>query len=180
MLSRVALVVHLASIFLGGEAIRVNAPPQFPFNQHDVHRKVLKEGDGLIRPMDSAPPHIGKQISQYERDTWFVSCTSVLTNHECEKTKDGSNNTFWQTKVDTESTDPLPHAITINLREIKLVNAISMRPLPDADIGGAIAGHKVYLSVDKKKWDLVAFGTWFEDVQGELLVLSCLVSEQMD
>ena len=172
MLSRVALSVSLASIFLGGESIRFNGPSQFPSFQHDVHRKVLKEGDGLIGPMGSAPPHIGQQIPQHERDTWIVDCTSVITNHECDKTFDGLNSTFWQTKVDTESIDPLPHNITIDLREIKNVSAISMRPLPDADLGGAIAGHKVYVSVDKEDWELVAFGTWFEDLQGELLVIS--------
>ena len=122
--------------------------------------------------MGSAPPHVGEQIPQDERDKWNVDCTSVLTNHECDKSTDGSNSTFWQTKVDTESIDLLPHTIIIDLREIKNVNAISMRPLPDADLGGAIAGHKVYLSKNNTTWDLVAFGTWFEDVQGELHVIS--------
>ena len=172
MLSRVALCVSLASIFFSGESIRINAPSQLPFNHYDVHRKVMKEGDGLIRTMNSAPPHIGEQISQDERDTWNVECTSELTNHWCDNTNDGLNTTFWQTRVDTTSIDPLPHNITIDLREIKNVNALSMRPLPDADLGGAIAGHKVYLSVDNDKWNLVAFGTWFEDVQGERLAIS--------
>lgn len=171
MLSRVVLSVSLASIFLGGESIRFNAQSEFPFIQHDVHRKLLTEGDGLIRSMGAAPPHIGEQIPQDERGTWKVDCSSVLTNHECDKTIDGSNSTFWQTKVDTASIDALPHTITIDLQEIKNVNALSMRPLPDADLGGAIAGHKVYLSVNKTTWDLVAFGTWFEDIQGELLVI---------
>ena len=172
MLSKVALGISLASIFLGGESIRLNAPSQLPFIQHDVHRKVSKEGNGLIRPMDSAPPHVGEQIPQDERDTWNVKCSSVLSSHDCENINDGSNSTFWQTKVDTQSIDPLPHTIEIDLREIKNVNAISMRPLPDADLGGAIAGHKVYISVNKKTWNLVAFGTWFEDVQGQLLFIS--------
>ena len=125
--------------------------------------------------MDSAPPHIGKPIPQDERDTWNVECTSELAKHGCGRIIDGSNTTFWQTKVDTESIDSLPHNIMIDLREVKNVNAISMRPLPDADLGGAIAGHKVYLSLDaddEDKWELVAFGTWFEDVQGGPLVLS--------
>ncbi|KAI9656914.1 MAG: hypothetical protein M1831_004462 [Alyxoria varia] len=171
MLSRVALSASLASIFLFGGTIRFKAPSQVPLVQHDVPPKVLKEGDGLMRAMDSAPPHVGEQIPQYERNAWSVDCTSELLNHECDKIKDASNNTFWQTKVDTESTDPLPHTITIDLKEVKNVTAISMTPLPDADLGGAIAGHKVYLSVDNKTWDLVAFGTWFEDVQDKFAML---------
>ena len=170
MLSSVALSVSLASILFFGESIRFKSLSQFPFVQDGVHRKILEEGNGQIRQMESAPPHVGEPIPQDERDTWNVDCTSVLANHECVKTIDGYNNTFWQTKVNTESIDSLPHTITIDLRENTTVNAISMRPLPDADLGGAIAGHKVYLSVNNKEWDLVAFGTWFEDVQGELLL----------
>ena len=180
MLSKVALRVSLAFIFLGVESIRLKPPSQFPFSQYNIHREVLKEGDGVMRSMDSAPPHIGAQILQDERDIWNVECTSVLTNHECAKLTDGSNSTFWQTKVDTESIDPLPYTVIINLRESKNVNAISMRPLPDADLGGAIAGHKIYLSVNNKSWVLVAFGTWFEDVQGELFIILYGVSELMD
>ena len=179
MLSRVTLCISLASIFLGGESIRTKTPSQVPFVRHDDHRQILKEGHGLIRTMDSAPPHIGKQIPQDERDTWNVDCTSQLANHECSSINDGSNNTFWQTKVDSHSIDSLPHNITIDLRELRNVNAISMRPLPDADLGGAVAGHKVYLSVDDEdddKWELVAFGTWYGDVQGESLVIPYILS----
>ncbi|KAL8788621.1 MAG: hypothetical protein Q9195_007216 [Heterodermia aff. obscurata] len=157
MLGGVILCIWLASIFFCGESLKLKTPSQVPF----------------IRPsevgtMDSAPPHIGKPIPQDERDTWNVACNSELAKHECDRIIDGSNTTFWQTEVDTESVDSLHHNIKIDLGEIKNVNAISMRPLPDADLGGAIAGHKVYLSVDdkdEKKWELVAFGTWFEDVQ---------------
>ena len=178
MLGGVFLCISLASIFLCGGSLGSKAPSQVPFVPDENHRQISKQGHGLIRTMDSAPPHIGKQIPQDERDTWNVACNSELTKHECERIHDGSNTTFWQTKIDTQSVDPLPHSIVIDLREIKNVNAISMRPLPDADLGGAIAGHKVYLSVDeddKKTWELVAFGTWFEDEQGGPLILQQLL-----
>ena len=175
MLSKLALSVSLASIFLCGQSIELEAPSQLPFIQHDVHRKVLKEGDGPVRSMGTAPPHFGQRIPHDERATWYVYCSSELNNHECDKIKERSNTTFWQTKVDAQSVDPLPHTLTIDLRGSKNVNAVSMRPLPDADLGGAVAGHKLYLSRDGKKWDLVAFGTWFEDVQGKPLVIAYLV-----
>ena len=172
MLSRLTACVSLAFAFLSTESTRINWPPQLPFLQHDVHQNVLEKGDGMFRAMGPAPPLFGEQIPQEERDTWKVDCTSKLTKHECIKVVDGRNNTFWQTKVTSESTDVLPHNITIDLREVKNVNALSMRPLPDADLGGAVAGHKVYISRDKKTWKLVAFGTWFGDVHGELFVIS--------
>ncbi|KAL8952361.1 MAG: hypothetical protein Q9222_001723 [Ikaeria aurantiellina] len=169
---KAACSVVLASVFLCGESVGLNLTPRFPLLHPDFHQNVLKGGDGMIRAMDSAPPHIGEQIPQGERETWDVDCTSELINHECVKAIDGSNNTFWQTKVDTESIDPLPHTIELDLRGVKNVNAISMRPLLDADLGGAVAGHKVYISLDRTKWELVAFGTWFEDLQGRFLILS--------
>ena len=168
MLSRLIVCVSLASVFLGTESIRIKGPSQLPFLQHDVNQNVLEKGDDTFRAMGPAPPLLGKQIPQDERDTWKVDCTSKLTKHECLKAIDGKNNTFWQTKVTSESIDALPHNITIDLRDVKSVNALSMRPLPDADLGGAVAGHKLYISRDKKTWKLVAFGTWFADVQGEL------------
>ena len=178
MLSRLAVCVSLASVFLGAESINIKWPSQLPFFQHGVHQNVLEKGDGMFRAMGPAPPRLGKPIPQEERDTWKVDCTSKLPKHECIKVVDGRNNTFWQTKVTRESIDVLPHSITIDLREVKNVNALSMRPLPDADLGGAVAGHKVYISRDRAAWTLVAFGTWFGDVEGELFINSSMVSKQ--
>ena len=175
MLSRLAQCVFLAFIFLITEGVRFDGPSQLPFLRQNVHRKVLGDGDGLFKAMGPAPPRLGKQIPQEERETWKVDCTSKLTKHGCSKVIDGNNNTFWQTNVTRESIDVLPHNITIDLREVKNVNALSMRPLPDADLGGAIAGHKLYISSDRNNWTLVAFGTWFEDVQGVFLLFSLMV-----
>lgn len=178
MLSRLAVCISLASVLLGTESIRIKGPSQLPFLQHNVQQHEMEKGDDMFRAMGPAPPRLGQQIPQEERDTWKVDCTSKLTKHECLKAIDGRNNTFWQTRVTRESIDVLPHNITIDLRDVKYVNALSMRPLPDADLGGAVAGHKVYLSRDKKAWKLVAFGTWFADVQGELSVTSSTVLKQ--
>ncbi|KAL8776889.1 MAG: hypothetical protein Q9213_008091 [Squamulea squamosa] len=166
MLSRLTVYVSLASVFLGTESIRIKWPSQLPFLQHGVHENVLEKGDGMFRAMGPAPPLFGKPIPQEERDTWKVDCTSKLTKHECIKVGDGRNDTFWSTNVTRESIDVLPHNITIDLRGVKKVNALSMRPLPDADLGGAVAGHKVYIKRDRREeFKLVAFGTWFGDVQ---------------
>ena len=179
MLGKLTLSVFFASIFLSAESVRFDGQSQLPFLKHAVHRKILGEGNGEVRAMGPAPPRLGQQIPQEERETWKVDCTSKMSKHECVKVIDGKNNTFWQTNVTREYIDVLPHNITIDLREVKNVNALSMRPLPDADIGGAVAGHKVYISMDKKNWKLVAFGTWFEDVQGKPLVIPSLVSKQV-
>ncbi|KAL6717682.1 hypothetical protein ACLMJK_005597 [Lecanora helva] len=172
MLSRLALCLFLTSTFLGAESIRFNSPSQLPFLNKDVHRKILEGsemGGGELRTMGPAPPLKGQPIPQDERDTWRVYSTSNMTKHDCYKVTDGRDNSFWHTRVNSSHVDVLPHSIVVDLREVKMVNALSMRPLPDADIGGAVAGHKVSISTDKnrdwnkKKWKLVAFGTWFGD-----------------
>ena len=171
MLRIFALSLSLAFTFLPGESIKINAVSQYDVSvpQYDLPQEVLTAGEGLIKPMSAALPHYGKQIPQAERDKWIVKCNSEQTNNECSKAVDGSLRTFWQTKVDargTQKPDPLPHTITIDLRVVQNVNAISMTPRSDADRGGAVAGHKVYLSLDNQTWgDPVAFGTWFEDRQ---------------
>ena len=129
--------------------------------------------------MGPAPPRIGSPIPQEERRTWKLDCTSNMIKHECVRVIDGHYNTFWSTNVTRQSIDVLPHNITIDLREVYNVNALSVRPLPDADLGGAVAGHKVYISTDKKDWKLVAFGTWFEDIQGKQLVILSVVSKKV-
>ena len=174
MLSKLAQWVFLASVIFGAESARLDDLSQLPFLKHDVHRKSSEDGNDLFRAMGPAPPRLGSQIPQEERETWNVECNSQLTKHECSRVIDGKNNTFWQTKVTSQSIDALSHAIVIDLREVKIVNALSMRPLPDADLGGAVAGHKVYISIDKKSWKLVAFGTWFGDVQGELFSIDSI------
>ena len=128
------------------------------------------QGQGWIKPMKAASPRFGKRISRAERATWIVKCDSEQAKHECSRAVDGLPNTFWQTKVDNggaQKPDPLPHTITIDLRKIQNVSALLMTPRPDADRGGAVTRHKVYLSLDNQTWgDPVAFGTWFGDGQG--------------
>ena len=179
MLSKLAPWIFLASVFLGAESAILDGLSQLPFLKNDAYRKSSEEGNDLFRAMGPAPPRLGSQIPQEERETWNVECNSKLIKHECSRVIDGNNNTFWQTKVNSQSIDALPHAIVIDLREVKIVNALSMRPLPDADLGGAVAGHKVYISIDKKSWKLVAFGTWFGDVQGELFSIHSIGPKKM-
>ncbi|ERF74219.1 hypothetical protein EPUS_03409 [Endocarpon pusillum Z07020] len=74
--------------------------------------------------------------------------------------------------------DRLPHTITIDLRIVEKVNAVSTTPRFDVNRGGAITAHKGYFSLDNQTWgDPVAFGTWFEDGQGQILVIAKMARE---
>ena len=171
---RLAQCLLLASVLLGGESYSINAASQyeFPMPQDDLPQQVLIEEDIPMQPMKAALPLKGTKIPQQERDTWVVKCSSEQPGNDCNKATDGSTTTFWQTRTGTGGTqrpDPLPHTITIDLQIIKSVNAVYMTPL-NTSLDGAVSGHIIWLSLDNIIWTgPVAFGTWFEDVEGQSL-----------
>lgn len=141
--------------------------------QHGLSQAVLQTDNNTMKTMKTmkaAGPHLGTEIPLSRRSKWTVVCDSEDPNSPCGNLIDGSSGTFWQTKkgkTGIQNPDPLPHTITVDLRVIENVCAIRMEPLKDAKKGGAIAGHKVYLSSDNETWgDPVAFGTWFGDASG--------------
>ena len=172
MQTKIVLSLWFALAFHRGQSVRINAALQHDVfvPQEDPPQAVLQPGDVLIKPMSAAEPQLGEEIPKERRDRWTVKCDSEQTDNECSNAVHGSSGTFWQTEKGTTGTqnpDPLPHTITIDLRVIENVNAIRMTPCSDASSGGAVAGHKVYLSLDNQTWgDPVAFGTWFEDTEG--------------
>lgn len=140
--------------------------------QPNLHQVVLHGDNGArIEPMDAAGPHKGKEIPQSRRSQWIVHCDSEEPGKECSNAVHGSSKTSsWQSKSSLPGPDPLPHSITIDLRYIENVNGIRMTPRRDAEAGGGITAHKIYLSLDNKTWgEPVAFGTWFHDRQGQAI-----------
>ena len=172
---------------VGVQSINFGAGLRHDFSalQQDSHQAVLQvdcpAGVHGVKPMSAAEPSLGKEIPLARRTKWRVECDSEEINYPCINAIHGSNKTFWQTRkggTGTQSPDPLPHAITIDLGVIENVNGLRMTPFDDEnnnddehadpDIAGVVAGHKVYLSLDNKTWsDPVAFGTWYEDTAGE-------------
>ncbi|KAH0556983.1 hypothetical protein GP486_005227 [Trichoglossum hirsutum] len=167
-----------ASLFLFGQSIDTRAkqkchrilypPSEIPHTNRrfEIPQKVLKTEDGRINPILPAPPLFGKPISQEGRAKWIVKCNSEQAGYECSKAVDGSDRTFWHAEVDTtgQQLNPWPLTIDIDLRAVKNVNAISMKPRLNVANQGIVAGHMVYLSLDGKRWgDPVAYGTWSGD-----------------
>jgi hypothetical protein len=151
-------------LYPGSEIPHTNRQFEFP-------QKILKTEDGRINPILPAPPLFGKPISQEDRAKWIVKCNSEQAGYECSKAVDGSDRTFWNAKVDTtgQQLNPWPLTIDINLRAIKNVNAISMKPRLNVASQGVVAGHEVYLSLDGKRWgEPVAYGTWSGDETGQI------------
>ena len=185
MQRKFVLSLWFALAFHRGQSIRINAALQHEVfvPEQDLPQAILQSEDDPLKPVTAAKPFLGTEIPQARRAKWTVRCDSEQTDNECSNAVHGSSETFWQTEKGTTGTqnpDPLPHTITIDLRVIENVNAIRMTPCSDADSGGAVAGHKVYLSLDNQTWgDPVAFGTWFEDTEGQILVIARALREQI-
>ena len=116
---------------------------------YDLPQQVLTEGDTPIQPKKAVQPRLGARIPQNERDKWDVKCNSEQPQNGCTKAIEESVTTFWQTKTGAggaQKPDSLPHIITVDLQINKDVSAVFMTPSMDIDLGGVVAGHKIYLS----------------------------------
>ena len=183
MYTTYTLSLLLAFAVSGGQTLRPNAAshPVGPEPQRNPNQAVLQDGSSFIKPMKVAGPYLGKEIDLERRAKWTVRCDSEEEENPCINAIHGLPKTFWQTNMGTigaQNPDPLPHTITINLGAKEYVNAIRMTPPSGANSSGAVAGHKVYLSLDNEAWgDPVAFGTWFEDTEGQFFIPSRFIRE---
>ena len=76
---------------------------------------------------------------------------------------DGDESTFWHSQY-TPTDDPLPHSITIDMKEVFNVNGLTYLPRQDGNQNGNIGRHEVYLSLNGSNYGSpVAFGTWLDD-----------------
>ena len=138
-------------MLFGIESTSINAAAQhdIPLPNYDLPQQVLTKDDTPIQPKMAVLPRLGAMIPQNERDKWDVKCNSEQPQNGCNKAIDESITTFWQTKTgtgDAQKPESPPHIITIDLQINKNVNVVFMTPSKDIDLGGEVAGHKIYLS----------------------------------
>lgn len=55
---------------------------------------------------------------------------------------------------------PLPHALTIDMGQIYLINSVAYIPRQDGQSNGNIGEHQILVSADNSSWSLPAFGTY--------------------
>lgn len=92
-----------------------------------------------------------------------MTSDSVNMGDECKNAIDGKAGTIWNTQWEGSEPAP-PHIITVDIKKVYNVNAISMLPRQDGSQNGYISQHQVFLSKDGKSWGSpVAYGTWYAD-----------------
>ena len=86
---------------------------------------------------------------------------SASTEHEnfwAVYAADNNPNTFWHSNWNPPQ-PPLPHSLTVELKQSIRVKGFTQTPRSDSD-SGRIAQYRIYVSDDGKEWKQVAEGNW--------------------
>ena len=101
--------------------------------------------DGISLSNIPAKPSVAEVTSAaIDRSTWSVVCDSFQPGNECANAIDGNADTFWHTEFGPDNT-PLPHSITIDLKQSFLVGNITIEPRQDGNSNGHIGQHTIAL-----------------------------------
>jgi galactose oxidase len=96
------------------------------------------------------------------RSGWTASANSFQTGFEPSRAIDGNASTLWQT-VNSPSTNPLPHQLTIDLQRANVLTGFSYQPRTGSVTTGIIRQHALHVSDDGTTWRLVAEGLYLSD-----------------
>ncbi|KAJ5099807.1 hypothetical protein N7532_006808 [Penicillium argentinense] len=100
------------------------------------------------------------------RDKWSLNCTSSTSGNECAKAIDGSTDTFWQ----SQNSATEYQNITITLEANNSVSGLTVVPRQINPVAALIEQHQILVSQDNINWELVAYGTWWNNTAQKLSV----------
>jgi galactose oxidase len=142
--------------FFGRQTIALNP---FPF-QPPTPEVLAAEGLNITNVFQGYSAAVsGSAISQ---SGWGVTVDSYQPGNPPGNAIDGNANTFWHTEW-TPSEAPLPHTITIDMKTSYNVGGLTYQPRQDGNSNGNIGRHQIFTSTDGNNWQLVAFGTFYDD-----------------
>ena len=155
MLKIIILVVPLAFSLFSPVGTRFHIP-------EDTQRILQSARE---TPSNVAPPRGGELIPDSDRFNWTVECDSVIShgdNDKCANIKNRDPGKMWHSNGTS-----FPHWIIVDLGSHLNVTGLAMTPRKTGT-NGRIAAHEIQVSVDKKTWKTVAYGTWYNDNLGKL------------
>ena len=101
--------------------------------------------------------------SQIQRTGWTITADSFQPGNEPTNAIDSSTTSIFHTQW-TPVNAPLPHNLTIDMKTVSNINAISYLPRQDGNSNGNIGQHQIQLSTDGTKWGPpVVTGTYLDD-----------------
>ena len=91
--------------------------------------------------------------AQIDRTGWTITADSFQTgtNNEPPKAIDGDRASIFHTQWMPVNV-PLPHNVTIDMKQSYNINAVSYLPRQDGNLNGNIGQHKIQLSTDGTTW----------------------------
>ena len=98
-----------------------------------------------------------------DRTGWSASADSQQTGSEASKILDGSTSSIWQTQSSPLS--PLPHNLTLDMKNTFFVTGLTYLPRQDASNDGNIGQHTILVSDNGISWTTLSTGTWSNDKQ---------------
>lgn len=101
--------------------------------------------------------------AKIDRTGWTVTADSSQAGNAATNVLDGATNTFWHTEY-KPNLKPLPHSITVDMKQIFQVNSLTYLPRQDGSRNGNIGRHTIQLSTDGQNFGPpVAIGTYLDD-----------------
>ena len=101
----------------------------------------------------------GAKISQ---TGWTASTDSFQPGTESIKAIDGNTATMWHTRWYPLGA-PLPHNLTIDLKNISMVDGCTYLPRQDGGSNGNIGQYQIFTSIDGTTFGIVASGVFVDD-----------------
>lgn len=94
---------------------------------------------------------------------WTATADSFEPGYPASNAIDNNANTFWHTPFGAAG-NALPHYITVDMKQVQLINSLSMQPRQDGKANGNIGAHTITTSKDCVTfYPPFVLGTWRDD-----------------
>ena len=95
---------------------------------------------------------------------WTANADSFEPGYEPANVLNNDNASMWHTQY-SGSVPPLPHAISVDMQKMYLINGLIYLPRQDAHPNGYIGQYSVAVSLDNRSWSSpIASGIWASDM----------------
>ena len=109
-----------------------------------------------------APEAVMASAASISQTGWTVVCDTAQASNPCGNAINGNMNDFWHSEY-TPTLAPLPHTITVDMKQSYTVGSITYLPRQDGQSNGNIGQHTIQLSTDGTTFTTVGLGTYIDD-----------------
>ncbi len=152
-----------ATIGTQQSAAQLNDPLVPPPPEVYEREKIIKDPNSL---RDGGPGNFRAAAAGgtvLSRTGWTATTDSAQSGQGGGAALDGNTGSFWHSEY-SPTLSPLPHTITIDMKQNYNVVGLAYLPRQDGNGNGHIGRHQIFVSQDGSNFGQpVAFGTWLDD-----------------